>query len=67
MAQYIEITEDSTGQVVKTIDLTGSTYKRACKVLDGVLMNMNQYDFTATLYGYEGQEVEPDYSDVYGL
>jgi hypothetical protein len=57
MTQYISITEDATKQVVKTIDLAGSTYKRACKVMDGLEINLDNYNFTATLYGYE-QELE---------
>ena len=56
MKQYISITEDATREVVKTIDLTGSDYKRACKVMNGVEMSMNPYDFTATLHGYEQDE-----------
>ena len=56
MTQYISITEDATEEVVKTIDLTGSNYKRACKVMNGVEMSMNHYDFTATLHGYEKEE-----------
>lgn len=67
MKQYISITEDATKEVVKTIDLTGSDYKRACKILDGVEMSMDCYNFTATLYGYKEHEQALDYSDVYGL
>lgn len=67
MAKHILITEDSTKQVVKTIDLTGSTYKRAMKVLDGVEMNLDCYNFTATLHGFEEHEQVLDYSDVYGI
>ena len=67
MTQYIEITEDSTKQVVKTIDLTGSTYKRAIKILNGVEMSMDCYNFTATLRGFEEHEQVVDYSDVYEL
>lgn len=67
MTQYISITKDDTKEVVKTIDLTGSNYRRACKVLNGVEMNLDCYNFTATLHGYEEQEETPDYSDVWGL
>lgn len=60
MKQYISITEDATREVIKTIDLTGSDYKRACKVMNGVEMSMNPYDFTATLHGYEQDEENKD-------
>jgi hypothetical protein len=56
MTQYISIIEDATKEVVKTIDLTGSNYKRACKVMNGLEMSINHYDFTATLHGYEQEE-----------
>jgi hypothetical protein len=56
MTKYISITEDATKEVVKTIDLSGSDYKRACKIMRGVEMSMNHYDFSATLHGYEHEQ-----------
>jgi hypothetical protein len=65
MTQYIEVTKDDTKEVVKTIDLTGSPYRRALKVMDGLERNMNHYEYTATLHGYEQEEVNQ--YDVAGL
>ena len=44
--EYLEITHDDTGKVVKRLDITGKSEKNAEKIEDGMGRNLNWNEFT---------------------
>jgi hypothetical protein len=65
MEAYIEIIETASGQVVRTIDVTGSTPRRVEKIETGLLMSIDLEKFHTNVVGVDFPE--PTYSDVWGL
>jgi hypothetical protein len=65
MESYIEVIETASGEVVKTIDVTGSTPRRVEKIENGLLMSMGLSRYHTNIVGVDFPE--PSYSDVYGL
>jgi hypothetical protein len=63
MKSYIEIIETASGEVVKTIDVTGSTPRRVQKIENGLLMSMDLSNYHTNVVGVDFPE--PSYSDVY--
>jgi hypothetical protein len=65
MTQYIEVIKIDSGEVVRTIDVSGSNWKRVDKIENGLLMSMDLENYTTNVVGVEYPE--PDYSEVWGL
>jgi hypothetical protein len=65
MKAYIQIIETASGEVVRTIDVTGSTPNRVEKIETGLLMAMDLSSYHTNVVGVDFPE--PDYSDVWGL
>jgi len=62
MQAYIQVIETASGEVVRTIDVTGSTPRRVEKIENGLLMAMDLQNYHTKVIGVEFPE--PDYSDV---
>ena len=65
MTAYIQVIETATSEVVKTIDVTGSTSRRVEKIERGLLMSMDLSNYHTNVVGVDFPE--PTYSDVWGL
>ena len=65
MKSYIEVIKTASGEVVKTIDVNGSTPRRVEKIENGLLMSMDLSSYHTNIVGVDFPE--PTYSDVYGL
>jgi hypothetical protein len=65
MKSYIEVIETASGEIVRTIDVTGSTPRRVEKIENGLLMSMDLSNYHTNIVGVDFPE--PSYSDVWGL
>jgi hypothetical protein len=62
MKAYIEVINIESGEVVRTIDVTGSSPRRVERIENGLLMSMDLENYTTNVVGIEFPE--PDYSDI---
>jgi hypothetical protein len=56
MKSYIEVIETASGEVVKTIDVTGSTPRRVEKIENGLLMSMDLSSYHTNIVGVDFPE-----------